>query len=138
VVSAAIWYESDGYAAQGNPPIGRRVAGQGFPAAYARHGLTAGLATAAVTWDSRAKLTAAAETEVFEARLALKIAGLDVLRMPPLATFRQLRETLRNGSQDLETLLGAYGASGRDSALRGLLLMAKLGLVAFEAPPSQK
>src|SRR4051794_25863756 len=34
-MSAAIWYESDGYRPQGRPLMGRRVAGQGFLAAFA-------------------------------------------------------------------------------------------------------
>ena len=36
MATAAIWYESDGYRLQGRPLMGRRVAGQEFPKAFAR------------------------------------------------------------------------------------------------------
>jgi hypothetical protein len=97
--------------------------------------LFAGYPTAVVNAKTRVQLTPAAETDAFEARLSLKIAALDVLRVPPLPVLTQLRDRLRTGPQDLETFLRPYGGGDRTRALRGLMLMAKFGLVAVEPPP---
>jgi glycosyltransferase involved in cell wall biosynthesis len=95
----------------------------------------AGYATAVVNSRSVVRLLPAAETDAFEARLSLKIAGLSINRVPPLAALKQLRDKLRPGSQNLETFLGSYRNPDRVRALRGLMLMAKFGLVAIEQPP---
>jgi hypothetical protein len=42
---------------------------------------------------------------------------------------------LRDGPQDLEALLRPYNRADRTRALRGLMLMAKFGLVAIEPAP---
>jgi glycosyltransferase involved in cell wall biosynthesis len=97
--------------------------------------LFAGYPTAVVNGKTRVQLTPAAESDAFEARLSLKIAALDIMRMPPLPVLRQLRDRLRTGPQDLETFLRPFGAGDRTRALRGLMLMAKFGLVAIEQPP---
>jgi len=92
----------------------------------------AGYPTATVSAKNRVQLTPDAETDAFEARLSLKIAALEIMRVPPLPVLKQLPERLRAGPQDLETFLRPYGAADRTRALRGLMLMAKFGLVAIE------
>lgn len=99
--------------------------------------LFAGYATAVVGAKSRLRLTPAAETAAFEERLSLKIAALELMRMPPLSALTQLRDRLREGSQDIEAFLRPYRGADRTRALRGLMLMAKLGLVTIEQAPAK-
>jgi alpha-maltose-1-phosphate synthase len=94
--------------------------------------LFAAYPTSIVSANSRVQLTPAAETEAFETRLSLKITGLTFMRMPPLAALKQLRDRLRAGAQDLEAFLRPYNRADRTRALRGLMLMAKFGLVTIE------
>jgi alpha-maltose-1-phosphate synthase len=78
-------------------------------------------------------LTPEAETDAFEQRLSLPMAFVDVVSIEPLAAFKQLRERLRGGPHDVRTFLGHYREADQPRALRGLMLMAKFGLVAIDS-----
>jgi hypothetical protein len=58
------------------------------------------------------------------------MAFVGVVGSQPLEAFKQLRDRLRGGPCDVETFLSHYRASDRVRAMRGLMLMAKFGLVA--------
>ena len=62
------------------------------------------------------------------------MAFADVVGTEPLTAFKQLRERLRGGPHDIQTFLGHYRHSDKTRALRGLMLMAKFGLVAIDNP----
>jgi hypothetical protein len=89
--------------------------------------------TAVLQAKTRVRLTPDADTEAFELRLSLPIAVTEILRAPPLPALKQLKERLRTGPQTVENFLRPYEKPDRVRALRGLMLMAKFGLVAIEA-----
>src|SRR5271165_2246012 len=82
----------------------------------------------------RIRLLPDAETDAFEERLSLSMAMNNVMRGDPLPALKQLRDRLRTGPCEVETFLGHYRSADRTRALRGLMLMAKFGLVAIEKP----
>ncbi len=96
--------------------------------------LFASYPTAALQPKMRIRLLPDAETEAFEERLSLAMAMNDVMRGDPLPALKQLRDRLRTGPCEVEAFLGHYRLADRRRALRGLMLMAKFGLVAIDKP----
>jgi len=111
---------------------------QAKPVRWAEHldpfDLFASYPTATLQSKMRIRLLPDAETDAFEERLSLLMAMNDVMRGDPLPALKQLRDRLRTGSCDVETFLGHYRPADRTRALRGLMLMAKFGLVAIDKP----
>jgi hypothetical protein len=56
----------------------------------------------------------------------------NVMGGDPLPALKQLRDRLRTSPCELEALLGNYRPADQTRALRGLMLMAKFGLVAID------
>ncbi len=106
------------------------------PVRWAEHldpfDLFAGYASSVVKSKTQVRLTPDAETDAFEQRLSLPMAYVSVVGTQPLDAFKQLRERLRGGPYHVETFLAYYREADRIRALRGLMLMAKFGLVAIE------
>jgi hypothetical protein len=88
--------------------------------------------TAIVQGKTKIRLTPDADTEAFEERLSLQMAVVDLVGAKPLPALRQLRDRLRAGPRELESIVGSFRKEDRVRALRGLMLMAKFGLVAIE------
>jgi alpha-maltose-1-phosphate synthase len=111
---------------------------QAKPVRWAEHldpfDLFASYPTTTLQAKMRIRLLPDAETDAFEERLSLAIAMNDVMRGDPLPALKQLRDRLRTGPCEVETLLGHYRQGDRTRALRGLMLMAKFGLVAIDKP----
>jgi glycosyltransferase involved in cell wall biosynthesis len=111
---------------------------QANPVRWAEHldpfDLFAGYPTATLQSKMRIRLLPDAETDAFEERLSLSMAMNDVMRGDPLPALKQLRDRLRTGPCEVETFLGHYRPADRTRALRGLMLMAKFGLVAIDKP----
>jgi hypothetical protein len=109
---------------------------QAKPVRWAEHldpfDLFASYPTATLQSKMRIRLLPDAETEVFEERLSLSIAMNNIMRGDPLPALKQLRDRLRTGPCEVETFLGHYRPADRTRALRGLMLMAKFGLVAID------
>jgi hypothetical protein len=56
----------------------------------------------------------------------------EVMRGDPIPALKQLRDRLSTGPCEVEAFLGHYRPADRTRALRGLMLMAKFGLVAID------
>jgi alpha-maltose-1-phosphate synthase len=114
-----------------NPP-------QAKPVRWAEHldpfDLFASYPTATLQSKMRIRLLPDAETESFDERLSMAMAMNDVMSGDPLPALKQLRDRLRTGPCEVETFLGHYRPGDRTRALRGLMLMAKFGLVAIDKP----
>lgn len=115
----------------------RKRPGQASPVRWPEHldpfDMFAGYPTSLLQAKSKVRLTPDAETEAFELRLTLPVAFVGVVSRQPLEAFKQLRDQLRGGPYEIEAFLRHYRASDRVRAMRGLMLMAKFGLVAIEA-----
>jgi alpha-maltose-1-phosphate synthase len=111
---------------------------QAKPVRWAEHldpfDLFASYPTAALQPKMRIRLLPDAETDAFEERLSLAMAMNEVMRGDPIPALKQLRDRLRTGPCEVEAFLGHYRPNDRTRALRGLMLMAKFGLVAIDKP----
>jgi glycosyltransferase involved in cell wall biosynthesis len=111
---------------------------QAKPVRWAEHldpfDLFASYPSAILQSKMRIRLLPDAETDAFEERLSLSIVMNDVMRGDPLPALKQLRDRLRTDPCEVEMFLGHYRPADRTRALRGLMLMAKFGLVAIDKP----
>jgi hypothetical protein len=109
---------------------------QAKPVRWAEHldpfDLFASYPTTILQSKMRIRLLPDAETDAFEERLSLSIAMNNVMGGDPLPALKQLRDRLRTSPCELEALLGNYRPADQTRALRGLMLMAKFGLVAID------